>query len=392
MNIYEYQAKAILKQYGVNVPEGKVAADAQESEKIAKEIGGPNWVVKAQVLTGGRGKAGGIKIAKTLAEVKQHAQDILSRSLRTYQSGDQARKVNKVLVEQCCSIAQEFYFAITIDRLRSNVVIIASSQGGVDIEQTARSNPSAIFKEYIDLLNGLMPYQMRNLAFKLGIKDKELLKQAVKFMSQFYKVFIGCDCLLAEINPLVITKENKIVALDAKLSFDDSALLRHQEFAQMRNIQEDSLAEKLARESNLSYIGLEGNIGCMVNGAGLAMATMDSIKIYGGQPANFLDVGGGASKEMVTQAFSILMSDKNIKVILVNIFGGILKCDLLAEGMVSASQKVKPNIPLVVRLEGTNVERGREILSNSGLNIISEKSMKAAAQKAVELAGENDKS
>lgn len=385
MNIYEYQAKEILKIYGVKVPKGKVTSNLQEAEGIAKEIGGRGWVVKAQIKAGGRGKAGGIKIVKSLGEVKRCTKEILSTPLKTYQTGNLAKKINKVLIEEQCDIAKELYFAITIDRLQSRVVIIASSQGGIEIEEIAQKTPSAIFKEYIDPVTGMTPFQARNLAFKLGISDKDSLKSAIKFMMRLYKVFIQCDCTLAEINPLVITKEGELVALDAKLSFDDSALTRHPEIAEMRDLEDELPAERIARENNLSYIGLDGDIGCMVNGAGLAMATMDSIKLYGGEPANFLDVGGGASTEMVTQAFKILMSDEKVKAILVNIFGGILKCDVLAEGIVSACREVKPNVPLVVRLEGTNVEEGREILNASGLNIISEGSMKQAAQKAVEL-------
>lgn len=386
MNICEHRAKDILRKYGVKVPKGKVASDPLSAEYIAKEIGGKRWVVKAQILAGGRGKAGGIKIARSLEEVKQYTTEILGTPLKTCQSGNVAKKVHRVLIEQWCNIARELYYAITIDRLRSKVVIIASVQGGIEIEETARTNPSAIFKENIDPVTGIMPFHARNLAYKLGITDKEVLGRITKFMMRLYDLFIECDCALAEINPLVITKDNEIMALDAKLSFDDSALSRHPEIAGMRDLEEELPAERIARENNLSYIGLDGDIGCMVNGAGLAMATMDSIKIYGGEPANFLDVGGGASTEMVTKAFTILMSDKKVKVVLINIFGGILKCDVLAEGIVSACREVKPRVPLVVKLDGTNVERGREILKNSKLNIISEKNMKDAAKRAVELA------
>lgn len=386
MNIYEYQAKELLKRYGVKVPKGRVTSSPQEAEDIAKEIGGKGWVVKAQLLAGGRGKAGGIKIARSSEEVKRYTKDILNTPLKTHQTGSAAKKIKKVLIEECCDIAKELYFAITIDRLQSKVVIIASSQGGIEIEETARKDPSAIFKEYIDPVTGMMPFQVRRLAFKLGITDKELLDKTIKFMMGLYELFIQRDCTLIEINPLVITQEAEILALDAKLSFDDNALSRHPELLKMRDLEDELPAEKIARENNLSYIGLDGDIGCMVNGAGLAMATMDSIKLYGGEPANFLDVGGGASIEMVTQAFKILMSDEKVKAILVNIFGGILKCDILAEGIVTACKEVRPQVPLVVRLEGTNVEQGRQILKDSGLNIISEESMKAAAQKAVELA------
>ncbi|MFH1783789.1 MAG: ADP-forming succinate--CoA ligase subunit beta [bacterium] len=387
MNIYEYQAKQILKKYGLRVPDGKVTSDASLAGEIAKEIKGNSWVVKAQVLAGGRGKAGGIKIAKSKEEVKQYTEEILSTPLKTIQTGSASKKVKKVLIEEHCDIKRELYFAITVERSKSKAVVIASSQGGVEIEETARNDPSAIFKEYIDPLLGVMPYQARNLAFRLGITDKDTLKQTIQFIEGFWRLFIECDCLLAEVNPLVITEENDVVALDAKLSFDDSGLFRHPEILKMKDLEEESQAERIARESGFSYLPLTGNVGCMVNGAGLAMATMDSIKLYGGEPANFLDVGGGASAEMVTNAFSILMSDKNVKAILVNIFGGILKCDVLAEGIVSACREVKPEVPLVVRLEGTNVEGGRKILNDSGLNIISLATMKQAAQKAVQLAG-----
>jgi len=383
--IYEYRAKEILKRHGLKVPKGDVASDPLSAEYIAKEIGGKGWAVKAQIKAGGRGKAGGIKFARSLGEVKRYTKEILSTPLKTYQSGNLAKNVTKVLVEERCDIAKELYLAIAIDRSQSKAVVITSSQGGIEIEEIAQKNPSTIFKEYIDPLVGLMPYQARNLAFKLGITDKDLLKDAIKFMMKLYEVFIQCDCVLAEINPLVITKKDDIIALDAKLSFDDSGLWRHIELAELRDLEKELPAEKIAREYNLSYISLDGNIGCMVNGAGLAMATMDTIKVYGGKPANFLDVGGGASTEMVTQAFKILMSDENVKAILVNIFGGILKCDVLAEGIVSACREVEPRVPLVVRLEGTNVEKGRKILNDSGLNIISEGTMRKAAQKAVEL-------
>jgi len=386
VNVYEYQAKAILEKHNVKVPKGKVTSDPLEAGDIAKDIGGDGWVVKAQVLAGGRGKAGGIKMASSIEEVKQYTKEILSTPLKTYQSGKLAKKVRKVLVEERCNIDKELYFAVAIDRMRSRVVVIASSQGGVEIEETARKTPSAIIKEYVDPATGIMPFQAKNLSFKLGITDKDLLSKATKFITRLYEVFVRSDCVLAEVNPLVITKEAEIIALDAKLSFDDSALSRHQEIAQMRDLEEELPAEKIAREYGLSYIGLDGDVGCMVNGAGLAMATMDMLKLYGGEPANFLDVGGGASTEMVTKAFNILMSDEKVKVIWVNIFGGILQCDVLANGIVAACEQIKPKVPLVVRLEGTNVEQGRKILNDSGLNIISEGDMKAAAQRAVELA------
>lgn len=386
MNIYEYQAKEILRKHGVRVPRGRVASDSLGAEHVAREIGGVAWVVKAQILAGGRGKAGGVRIARSLDEVKQHTKKILGAPLKTYQTGGSGKKVDKVLVEEWCEIAHELYLAITIDRLQSSVVVVASWEGGVEIEEVAKKNPSAIFREYIDSTTGMMPFQARSLVFRLGIRDKDVARRAVKAMMNIHDLFVEYDCALVEINPLVVTRQAEIVALDAKLSFDDSALSRHPEVAELRDLKEELPAERIARENNLNYIALDGSIGCMVNGAGLAMATMDTIKVYGGTPANFLDVGGGASAEMISKAFSILVSDEKVKVILVNIFGGILKCDVLAEGIVSACREVKPRVPMIVRLEGTNVERGRAILNASALNISSEPDMKSAAQRAVELA------
>ncbi len=388
MNIFEYQAKAILRERGLNVPNGKVASDAETAKQIAQDLGGEAWAVKAQIKTGGRGKAGGIKIAKSLDEVHEFAGKILSTPLQTYQSGGTATKVKTVLIEECCDIANELYFAITIDRAEKSIVCMASAEGGVEIEQTAKEKPEAIFKEHVGSLPKLMPYQARGMAIKMGLKEKKTLNQATKFILQLYEVFVQYDCSLAEVNPLVITSSGDVVVLDAKLGFDDSALFKHPEIVEMRDPDDETASERIARESGLSYIGLDGSIGCMVNGAGLAMATMDTVKLYGAEPANFLDVGGGAEAETVAKAFQILMSDDNVKVILVNIFGGILLCDMLAEGVVAACREAKPTVPLVVRLEGTNVERGRQILSDSGLNIITENTMKAAAQKAVELAKE----
>lgn len=386
LNLYEYQAKELLRKHGVHVPRGRVASDPLGAEHVAREIGGVAWVVKAQILAGGRSKAGGVKVAKSFDEVKEHTKKILGAPLQTHQTGGSARKVEKVLVEEWCEIAYELYLAITIDRLQSRVVVMASSEGGVEIEETARRNPSAIFRESIDPTTGMMPFQTRSLAFRLGIRDKELVRRSTETMMRVYDFFVQYDCALVELNPLVITRQAEMVALDAKVSLDDSALSRHPDIADLRDFKEELPGERIARESNLNYVALDGNIGCMVNGAGLAMATMDTIKLLGGAPANFLDVGGGASAEMISKAFSILMSDDKVKVILVNIFGGILKCDVLAEGIVSVCQDTRPRVPLVVRLEGTNVERGRAILNGSGLNMISEADMKTAAQRAVELA------
>jgi succinyl-CoA synthetase beta subunit len=386
VNIYEYQAKEIFKKYGINIPKGRVISDPNQAEDIVEEIGGDSWVIKAQIFAGGRGKAGGIKIANSPQATQQYIEEILNKPLKTYQSGDSAKRVKKVLVEECCDIAKELYFGITIDNFRSKVVCIASPQGGVEIEEVAKENPQLIFKEYIDPLTGLMPYQARTLSFKLGLADKELLAQVSKSMINLYNLFIQYDCSLVEVNPLAVTRDGRVVALDAKLQFDDSGLFRHPDIVQLQDLEEESDAEKIAREAGVSYVSLDGDIGCMVNGAGLAMATMDCIKVCGGRPANFLDVGGGASVEMISKAFQILMSDEKVKVILINIFGGILRCDVLAEGVVSACQKAKPQVPLVVRLEGSNVEIGRKILKDSRLNIISEDTMEGAAKRAVELA------
>jgi succinyl-CoA synthetase beta subunit len=387
LNIYEYQAKKLFRDFGVPTPKGEVVTDAASARQVASEIGGDGWVVKAQILAGGRGKAGGIGIAGSLDEVQEHAQRILSTPLATHQSGGEAKKVGQVLVEEKCDIGRELYLAITVDRVTARPVVIASSEGGVEIEETAKNNPTAIFKTTFDPVAGMMPYEARNIAAKLGIKEKGTVRQATHLLHRLSDLFVECDCSLAEINPLVITGNGDVVALDAKLGFDDSALGRHAEIAALRSDEDESPREKKARENDLSYIGLDGSIGCMVNGAGLAMATMDSVKVYGGEPANFLDVGGDASTERVREAFKILISDENVRVILINIFGGILQCDRLAEGIVAACEDVNPSVPLVVRLEGTNVERGREILAKSGLNIITEPSMQAAAERAVELAG-----
>ena len=386
MNVYEYQAKELLRKHGVHVPRGRVASDPLGADHVAREVGGVAWVVQAQILAGGRGKAGGVKVAKSFDEVKEYTKRMIGAPLRTDQTGGSAKKVDTVLVEEWCEIAYELYLAITIDRFQSRVVVMASSDGGVEIEETARENPSAIFRESIDPTTGMMPFQTRSLAFRLGIRDKELVRRCSETMMRVYDFFVRYDCALVELNPLVITRQADMVALDAKVTFDDNALSRHPEIADLRDFKEESAAERIARESNLNYVALDGAIGCMVNGAGLAMATMDTIKLFGGAPASFLDVGGGATAEMISKAFRILASDNKVRVILVNVFGGILKCDILAEGIVSACQVTRPHVPLVVRLEGTNVERGRAILDASGLNVDSEADMKTAAQRAVELA------
>jgi succinyl-CoA synthetase beta subunit len=389
MNIHEYQAKEILAKYGVAVPRGQIAFTPTEAEEIAKEFlkegGGAVCAVKAQIHAGGRGKAGGVKLAVTHEEAKKHASEILGKVLVTHQTGPQGKEVKKVLVEEGCKIEREFYLGVVLDRARQRVCMMASSEGGVEIEEVASKSPEKIFKQYIDPAVGLQPFQARNLAFALGLK-KPLTGKAVKFMSALYNAFVYTDSSMAEINPLVVTADGNILALDAKISFDDNGLFRHKDIEEMRDLDEEDTKEVAASRFNLNYVSLDGTIGCMVNGAGLAMATMDIIKLYGGNPANFLDVGGGATKEQVTVAFKLIMSDPNVKALLVNIFGGIMRCDIIAEGIVEAARDVGINAPLVVRLQGTNVEKGREILKSSGLNVISAERMDEAAEKVVEAA------
>ncbi len=387
MNVHEYQAKEILRKYGVSVPKGGVAFAPSEARLVAEDTGGKRWAVKAQIHAGGRGKAGGIRLAESPEEVEGLANDMIGSILVTHQTGPDGKAVRKVLVEGACDIEKELYLGIVIDRSASRPVVMASSQGGMEIEEVARSSPEAIVKEHVDPLTGLMPFQARKLAYGIGITDKELVGKLVKFMSGLYKVFVGCDCSLAEINPLVITGDRDFLALDAKLNFDDNSLYRHPDIAALRDSGEEEPGETAARESKLSYVKLSGNIGCMVNGAGLAMATMDTIKLHGGEPANFLDVGGGVTAESVKEALRILLSDEGVKAVLVNIFGGIVKCDLIAEGIVSAVNEIKPEVPVVVRLEGTNVKVGKEILGKSGLEFVSAGSMKEAAELVVKAAG-----
>lgn len=382
MNIHEYQGKEVLKQYGVVVPEGKVAFSVEEAEKAAKELGTAVTVVKAQIHAGGRGKAGGVKIAKNLDEVSTYAKELLGKKLVTHQTGPEGKEVKRLLIEQGCDIQKEYYIGMVVDRSTGRVAMMASEEGGMDIEEVAASTPEKIFTEVIDPAVGLQPFQARNLAYAIHI-PAPLVNKAVKFMIGLYTVFVEKDCSLAEINPLVVTGDGEVMALDAKLNFDDNALYRHQDIADLRDLDEEDPKEIEASKFDLTYIALDGNIGCMVNGAGLAMATMDIIKHHGGEPANFLDVGGGATTEKVTEAFKIILSDENVKGILVNIFGGIMKCDVIANGVVEAAKQVGLNHPLVVRLEGTNVELGKEILGNSGLNIIPATSMDDAAEKIV---------
>lgn len=384
MNIHEYQGKEILRSYGVAVPEGIVAFSVDEAVEAAKRLNTDVWVVKAQIHAGGRGKAGGVKVARSLDEVRQYASELLGKVLVTHQTGPEGKEVKRLLIEQGCDIQKEYYLGLVLNRETGRVVMMASEEGGTEIEEVAAKTPEKIFRQEIDPAVGLMPYQARNLAFAIRIPN-ELVNKAVQFMMGLYQVFVEKDCSIAEINPLVVTGDGQVLALDAKLNFDDNALYRHPEILELRDLDEEDPREIEASKHGLSYIALDGNIGCMVNGAGLAMATMDIIKYYGGEPANFLDVGGGASKEKVTEAFKIILQDKNVKGIFVNIFGGIMRCDIIAEGVVAAAKELGLDRPLVVRLEGTNVEQGKKILEESGLNIISADSMADGAQKIVSL-------
>lgn len=382
MNIHEYQAKAILARHGVPVPQGHVAFNANEARDWARRLGGDVWAVKAQIHAGGRGKGGGVKIAKGMNEVKDLADEILGMTLITPQTGPQGKLVQRVLIEKGCAIADEFYLSFLVDRSTREVTLMASAEGGMDIEEVAAETPERIFFESIDPVVGLSAYQARKVAFKLGF-DMPQVKQAVPLLRNLYKAFIDIDCSLLEINPLIVTTEGDLLCLDAKVNLDENALYRHADLLELRDYEEEETMEIEASQHHLSYIALDGNIGCMVNGAGLAMATMDIIQHYGGSPANFLDVGGGATTERVTEAFKIILSDSKVKGILVNIFGGIMKCDVIATGVVEAAKQVGISVPLVVRLEGTNVELGRKILAESGLDLVSGDGMADAAEKIV---------
>jgi succinyl-CoA synthetase beta subunit len=381
MKIHEFQAKEILKRYGVPVPEGGVASTAKEARKVAEGLGG-TVVVKAQIHAGGRGKGGGIKLSKNPEEAESNAEKIIGMTLVTPQTGPEGSLVQKVLVEEGMEIQKELYLGVVIDRATNRPTIMVSEAGGMEIEEVAAATPEKILKETVDPLLDLKPYQARNLAFGLNL-PVELVSAGVKFIQSLYKCFEEMDCSLAEINPLVLTGDGRLLALDAKMNFDDNALWRHKDVAEMRDLNEEEPLEIEASKYNLNYIKLDGNVGCMVNGAGLAMATMDIIKLAGAEPANFLDVGGGATQEMVENAFQILMSDENVEAVLINIFGGILRCDVLANGVVEAVKKVQVNVPVVVRLEGTNVEQGREILETSGLKFTVATGMADAAEKVV---------
>ncbi|MEJ7624808.1 MAG: ADP-forming succinate--CoA ligase subunit beta [Pyrinomonadaceae bacterium] len=382
MKIHEYQGKALLKEFGVPVPRGIVARTAEEAEAAATELGTDVVVVKAQIHAGGRGKGGGVKIAKSPAEAREMASQILGMQLVTHQTGPEGREVKTLLIEEGLPIDKEFYLGITLDRVTGRNVFMASSAGGMDIEKVAEETPELILKETIDPSVGLRGFQARKLAFGLGIPN-ELINQAAKFMLSLYDAYEKMDASLLEINPFLLTKDNRLIALDAKVTFDDNAMFRHKDYLSLRDLDEEEPLEIEASKYDLSYIKLDGNIGCMVNGAGLAMATMDIIKLSGGEPANFLDVGGGASQERVEQAFKILLADTNVKAVLINIFGGIVRCDMVAKGVVAAANNLGVSIPIVARLEGTNVEEGRRVLAESGMGIITANGMNDAAEKVV---------
>ena len=382
MNIHEYQAKELLAEFGVQVPAGRPAFSVAESRAAAEELGGPVWVVKAQIHAGGRGKGGGVVVADSLDKVEAAAADILGMRLVTHQTGPQGKIVRRLYIEDGCDIARELYLGALIDRASGRIALIASTAGGMDIEQVAAESPEKIMQVTVDPVTGLQAFHARRLAFGLGLSGGQV-RAAVDLLRGVYRAFTELDASLVEINPLVVTKAGALLALDAKMNFDSNALFRQEKVAALRDRDEDDAAEAAAAEQGLNYLKLDGDIGCMVNGAGLAMATMDIIKLCGGAPANFLDVGGGASVERVTAAFKIILSDANVKGILVNIFGGIMKCDVIAEGIVAAAREVQLGVPLVVRLEGTNVERGRAILDDSGLPLEFAQNLSEAAQKAV---------
>ena len=395
MNIHEYQAKELLQKFGVATPAGRAARTPEEAEQAAQELGTQDLVVKAQVHAGGRGKGtfangfkGGVHLCKSPAEAREIASKMLGQTLVTHQTGAAGRVVNTVLVAQSVGIEREIYFAILLDRATGAPMIVASTEGGVEIEAVAEKSPEKIMREPVDRLAGIQPYQTRKLARQIGFESSQI-KAASKLFDGLYRTFIACDCSMVEVNPLVVTDKGEVLALDAKFNFDDNALYRHPDLAALRDIGEEDPREVEASKHGLNYIGLDGNIACLVNGAGLAMATMDIIKFYGGSPANFLDVGGGATEEQVTEAFKILIADEKVKAILVNIFGGIMKCDVIAQGIVNAVKAVKLPVPLVVRLEGTNVDAGKKIIADSGLPVTTADDLGDAAQKVVKAAGGN---
>jgi succinyl-CoA synthetase beta subunit len=382
MNVHEYQAKALLQKYGVAVPRGGVAYTAQEAAEVATKLGGPVWVVKAQIHAGGRGKAGGVKVVKSLEDVFARAEDMLGKVLVTHQTGPAGREVKRVYVEEGCDIKRELYVGMLIDRATSRVTVMASTEGGMEIEEVAAKTPEKILRVAVDPVMGFQAFHAREIAFGLGLEGKQVAS-ATKFLTGMYQAFTDLDASIVEINPLVVTGAGDVLALDAKMNFDDNALFRHRDVQALRDEAEEDPIELEAGKHELNYVKLDGNIGCMVNGAGLAMATMDIIKLYGAEPANFLDVGGGATRERVTTAFKLILSDPHVEGVLVNIFGGIMRCDVIAEGVVAAAREVALHVPLVVRLEGTNVELGKKILSESGLKIISADDLADAAEKIV---------
>jgi succinyl-CoA synthetase beta subunit len=382
MNIHEYQAKSILAQYNVPVPKGGVAYTPAEAENVARKLGGNLWVVKAQIHAGGRGKGGGVKLAKSINEVAELAKSMIGMTLKTHQTGPEGKEVKRVYIEEGSDIAEEMYLSMVVDRANSRITFMVSSEGGVEIEEVAAKHPEKIHMVEVDPASGMQLFHARKLAFGLNIK-KELQVSFCEFVMGLYKAFTEKDASQLEINPLVITKQGKIIALDAKFNFDENALYRQPEVMEMRDEDEEDPLERKAAKFGLSYIKMDGNIGCMVNGAGLAMATMDIIKLYGGTPANFLDVGGGATKEKVTEAFKLILSDPNVEGILVNIFGGIMRCDIIAEGIIAAAREVSLDVPLVVRLEGTNVELGKKMLATSGLPILPADNLADAAERIV---------
>ena len=382
MNVHEYQGKEILRKYGVATPRGVACFSVDEAVEAASQLGGNVWVVKAQIHAGGRGKGGGVKVATSIDQVHEYADAILGMTLITHQTGPEGKLVKRLYIEEGADIKQELYVGMVVDRVTQKVVLMASSEGGMEIEEVAQNNPEKIHKVMIDPVDGLQDADARDVAAKIGVPEAGL-DQTVSFLQGLYKAFWDTDCSLAEINPLIVTGDDQVLALDAKLNFDSNALYRHPEILEYRDLDEEDLAEIEASEWGLSYISLDGNIGCLVNGAGLAMATMDIIKLYGSEPANFLDVGGGAETEQVAEAFKIMLENPKVKGILVNIFGGIMRCDVIAEGLVAAAKQVHLSVPLVVRLEGTNVEKGRKILANSGIDLVTAGSMADAAEKIV---------
>jgi succinyl-CoA synthetase beta subunit len=386
MNLHEYQSKALFAEFGIPVPQGHVAASAGEAEAAAEKLGGNLWVVKAQVHAGGRGKAGGVKLARSIAEAGQHAKAMLGTRLVTHQSGPEGLPVDFVYVESGSSIDRELYLSLVVDRSSERIAVMASAAGGMDIEEVAHSTPEKIFTLTLHPATGLEDYQARKLGFGLGLNSAQQ-SEFRDILRKLVKLFRECDASLVEINPLIVTKDGRVVALDAKINVEENALFRQQRLAKMRDAAQEDERERRAREHDLNYVSLDGNIACMVNGAGLAMATMDLIKLHGGEPANFLDVGGGATAERVEEAFKIILTNRNVRAILVNIFGGIVRCDLIAQGVISAVREVHVGVPVVVRLEGTNVEKGRELLAESGLEIVAATGLTDAASKVVRLAG-----